>query len=59
MSPVRSALAEEAVSWDKRRKLWRAQIRQEGSNKYLGHLWIPRTQHGHMTPRRLSATRSQ
>jgi hypothetical protein len=59
MSPVRSALAEEAVSWDNRRKLWQAQIRQEGSNKYLGRLWIPRMQHGRMTLRRLSATRSQ
>jgi|HubBroStandDraft_3_1064219.scaffolds.fasta_scaffold26487_2 hypothetical protein len=33
---------EEAVSWDKRRKLWQAQIGQEGSNKHLGHFVDPK-----------------
>ena len=50
---------EEAVSWDKRRKLWQAQIGQEAAISTSDILWISRTQHGRMTLRRLSATRSQ
>ena len=50
---------EEAVSWDKRRKLWQAQIGQEAAISTSDILWIPRTQHGRMTLRRSSATRSQ